>query len=87
MFRILFILVLLAVGYLLLKSLQRKIMNDNKQASGQLKKNIRMVRCDHCGLHVPEPEAVTHGGKAFCSLDHAQQAQLIQNPKPPKDNS
>ena len=83
MSRILFILVLLVVGYLLLKSLQRKkdLYNLNKHlnkknGSGQLSKNTRMVRCEHCALHVPEPDAVKHGGKFFCSLEHAQQAQL-----------
>lgn len=79
MSRILFILVLLVVGYLLLRSFQRKKdlyhLNKNK-TSGRLNKNTQIVRCEHCGLHVPEPDAVKHGGKYFCSLEHAQQAQL-----------
>ncbi|EIJ34284.1 PP0621 family protein [Thiothrix nivea] len=74
MSRILFILVLLAVGFLLLKSWQRRqaLKHDNKQTSGKITKNTRMVRCLHCGLHIPEDEAISQGGKHFCSLEHAQ---------------
>lgn len=30
----------------------------------------RMVRCDQCGVHVPESEAFFHKQHAFCSQDH-----------------
>jgi uncharacterized protein len=75
MSRILFILVLLIVGFLLLKSWQRKqnLKQHNKTASGQIPTNTRMLRCQHCGLHVPEHEAFSQGGKHFCSLEHMQQ--------------
>lgn len=79
MSRILFILVLLVVGYLLLKSFQRRKTAhklNKKKGFGQLKGNTQIVKCEHCDLHVPEPDAVKHGGKFFCSLEHAQQAQL-----------
>lgn len=80
MSRILFILVLLVVGYLLLKSWQRnqtaqKKANKNNGLGRLLKKKSMMVRCEQCSLHVPEPEAVKHGGKYFCSLEHAQLAE------------
>ncbi|OQX11059.1 MAG: hypothetical protein BWK73_18585 [Thiothrix lacustris] len=74
MSRIIFILVLLVVGFLLLKSWQRKQNSkQHQQAPGKTNTNTRMVRCEHCGLHVPEPEAISQGGKHFCSLEHAQQ--------------
>lgn len=78
--RVLFILVLLAVGYLLLKSWQRKKNLYQTTVSGRLKKTTRIVRCAQCGLHVPEPEAVQYGGKNFCSLEHAQQAHYTASP-------
>lgn len=31
----------------------------------------RMVECAHCGLLVPESEAVSDGGRDFCSPEHA----------------
>ena len=30
----------------------------------------RMVRCEHCGLHVPREEAVSSGDHHYCSEDH-----------------
>jgi len=77
MSRILFILVLLLVGFLLLKSHQRKKHlqqhKQQKSSSGRILKNTRVLRCQHCGLHVPEDEAISQGGKHFCSLEHAKQ--------------
>ncbi|MGB4878707.1 MAG: PP0621 family protein [Thiolinea sp.] len=86
MSRIIFILVLLVVGYLLLKSWQRRNKLNNQRrderSSGQIKNNIHIVSCQQCGLHIPETEAVQHGGKFFCSLDHAQQAQVTHQSTP-----
>jgi hypothetical protein len=33
-----------------------------------------MVRCDHCGLHLPRNESLTDGrGHVFCSSQHREQ--------------
>lgn len=31
-----------------------------------------MVRCEHCGTHIPENEALTAGGKSYCCRDHLE---------------
>lgn len=31
-----------------------------------------MVRCAHCGVHLPESESITSDGNYFCSKDHYQ---------------
>lgn len=31
-----------------------------------------LVRCAHCGVHVPRQDAELHEGKAYCGDDHAQ---------------
>ncbi|OYV43904.1 MAG: hypothetical protein B7X10_06280 [Burkholderiales bacterium 21-58-4] len=31
-----------------------------------------MVRCEHCGIHLPRSEAVLIGGKTWCSPEHAK---------------
>jgi uncharacterized protein len=33
-------------------------------------RDVRMVRCAHCGVHVPEPEAIRSGGNDYCSAAH-----------------
>jgi len=35
-----------------------------------LKQVGNMVRCAHCGTHVPENEALHAGGKAYCCREH-----------------
>jgi uncharacterized protein len=30
-----------------------------------------MLRCDYCGMFVPRGDAVTTGGKVYCSDQHA----------------
>jgi uncharacterized protein len=35
----------------------------------------QMVRCEHCGLFVPASEAVSSGGRSFCSDRHRLEAQ------------
>lgn len=29
-----------------------------------------MLKCAHCGIHVPAPEAFSHQGRHFCSQEH-----------------
>ena len=29
-----------------------------------------MVRCAHCGVHIPRSEAILAGGNFFCSTEH-----------------
>lgn len=31
----------------------------------------KLVSCAHCGLRVPEDEAVQRGGQYYCDLSHA----------------
>lgn len=32
-----------------------------------------MVRCAHCGIHLPRSEALLQNGQTWCSADHARQ--------------
>ena len=31
-----------------------------------------MVRCEHCGIHLPRSEAVMIGGHTWCTQEHAR---------------
>ncbi len=33
--------------------------------------SMPMLRCAHCGVYIPQAEAVTAHGRAFCSREHA----------------
>ncbi len=71
--RIFLVLVLLAVSLTVVKLIKNKL--DEPRA--KLKKdnsvdNSKMLKCLHCGLHIPEEEAIKQGDKVFCSLEHAE---------------
>jgi len=63
-----------------------KNYQQNKNQSPPLT-NIKpgtMLRCDYCGLYLPENEALREGNKVYCS--HAHQ-QLANNSKKTTNNN
>lgn len=71
MSRLLFIIILFVVSFLVVRSIRNKL--DKKQLNNKKTKNTRMLKCDECGLHIPEQEAIRQGNHTFCSLEHARQ--------------
>ncbi len=41
-------------------------------AAAPAKDTEAMVRCAHCGIHLPRSEALLSRGKTWCSEDHAR---------------
>lgn len=82
--RLFIILVLLAVSLYVVKYLrtkldqkQKHIKKESKDGNDDSNKNNHntkklMVKCQYCGLHIPEKEAIKQGDKVFCSLEHAK---------------
>lgn len=46
-----------------------------RQQPGQPTRIGTMVRCELCGLHVPESEAVKKNGQYYCSLQHRDEIE------------
>lgn len=45
-----------------------------RQAPGETEKPpTPMVRCSHCGVHLPREQALSSDGAWFCSSEHLQQ--------------
>jgi uncharacterized protein len=65
MSRLIFIIVLIAVVYWLLKSYNKKPAQKT-----EAKVTEDMVRCSHCGVHLPKSESILSGGDFFCSEAH-----------------
>ncbi|WP_018935158.1 PP0621 family protein [Thioalkalivibrio sp. ALJ24] len=38
----------------------------------RLRESGAMVRCAHCGVHIPEDQAVHRGEDRYCSAEHAK---------------
>ena len=67
-----FLAILVAVFLLVLvvrKMLTKPTSSKRPRAVEDVRK---MVRCDHCGLHVPANEAIAAGDKRYCSQEHAR---------------
>ena len=82
--RLFLVLVLLAVSLYVVKYLRTKLddkqkhinkesenQNSDSSNNDQNTKKL-MVKCQQCGLHIPEKEAIKQGDNIFCSLEHAK---------------
>lgn len=50
----------------------KKVKVLSAAANERLDQTTAMVRCRHCQLHLPQPEAVRHREDWYCSTEHAQ---------------
>lgn len=61
----LFLLIAIAVVvYLLIKSYRKNVPQQDKTVTED------MVRCAHCGVHLPKNEGILAGGQFFCCAEH-----------------
>ena len=65
------ILVLLAIGLLLYIIISNLIRNSRRERLNAVDSE-RMVRCEHCGLHIVEKEALRDERHYFCSPAHLE---------------
>jgi uncharacterized protein len=70
MSRLLFLLAIVIVVYLLLRSYRKPAPKQDAEAPAE-----EMVRCAHCGVHLPKSESILSGGKFFCSDAHRREHQ------------
>jgi uncharacterized protein len=71
--RVLFWIALGIVVYVALRWWQRSRQRVNqRQRPAAISET--MVRCDHCGINVPESEAVQAGARRFCTVEHRRLA-------------
>ncbi|AYC35140.1 hypothetical protein D3880_18965 [Pseudomonas cavernae] len=70
--RLLFWIVLIAVAVWLWRHFNRPSRRRSKTESG----TTPMVRCAHCGVHVPQDRALQQDAHWYCSQDH-----LLQGPQ------
>ncbi|WP_456412558.1 PP0621 family protein [Thiolapillus sp.] len=65
--KIIFLLIAVLLIWWVLRTLR------NSGGADTAKPKIKnMLSCSHCGLHVPEDEAVRHNNKVYCSKEHAR---------------
>ena len=73
--------ILLALGIAALVWLVRRAFNSRSERNERTERVGRepgegstdeLVRCAHCGVHVPRIDAHTRDGRQFCSREHAR---------------
>lgn len=64
MSRLLFLIAIVAVVYLVIRSYRKNAPRREKPVVDD------MVRCAHCGVHLPKGESVQADGRFFCCTEH-----------------
>ncbi len=77
MSRLIFLVAAAIVVYLLLKSYRTRISAEKPPGHTQPPPAHAedMVRCAHCGVHLPRSESIMAGGKFFCCEEHRRAHQ------------
>ena len=65
MSRLLFLMAVIIVVYMLLKSFQKQTTKQDKSDVSE-----EMVRCSQCGIHLPRSESILADGNYFCCDEH-----------------
>jgi uncharacterized protein len=68
MSRLLFLLAVVVVVFLLLRSYRRQAPKQDASAPAE-----EMVRCVQCGVHLPKSESILAGGNFYCSDAHRRE--------------
>jgi uncharacterized protein len=64
MSRLLLLAAIAAVVYLLIRSYRKDVPRQDQSMAED------MVRCAHCGVHLPKSESIMAGGQFYCSAAH-----------------
>lgn len=73
--RILFLIAAIVLVFMIVRTLLRKPRGAGRQEKRPLPSG-NMVRCDYCGLHVPDHEALLSHGRRYCSREHEELDRL-----------
>jgi uncharacterized protein len=66
------ILILLAIALLLYIIISNLVKKMRAEERAKAVTSEQMVRCEHCGLHILEQEALKEGREYFCSQEHIE---------------
>jgi len=64
--RFLLLIAAIFVGFMIVKH----FMAGRVQPKKKLPESTPMVRCEHCGVHLPQQDAVSAEGKYYCNDEH-----------------
>jgi uncharacterized protein len=59
-----------ALVFWLVRTYRRRVDRGNAQGPTPPTQSENMVRCAHCGVHLPRSESLTTQGSFYCSAEH-----------------
>jgi uncharacterized protein len=63
-------LVIILIGLWLVLAIIKRALASLRKPPPDKPAVAKMVACAHCGVHLPESEAIRDGDKYFCSEEH-----------------
>ena len=68
-------LVIILFGLWLVLTIIKRALASRRKAPPEKPAVAKMVICAHCGVHVPETEAVRDGDRHYCSEEHRRKTR------------
>jgi uncharacterized protein len=65
----------LLLAYWILRSYRRRIARGDAKPSAGAGED--MVKCAHCGVHLPRSESIVTQGNFYCSPEHRREHQAV----------
>lgn len=73
--RLLLFLLIIGGIWMLYRRIKRVILIQRDNPAPRTPAQVNMVRCQYCGMHIPERDAVIRQDNIYCSTDHADKHQ------------
>jgi uncharacterized protein len=67
--------IIILIGLWLVLQIIKRALTARKNPSPDPSPIAKMVSCDHCGVHVPESEAIRDDNKLYCCEEHRKAAK------------
>jgi uncharacterized protein len=69
-------LVIILIGLWLVLTLIKRALASHRKPPPDKPATAKMVACAHCGVHIPESEAVRDGDRHYCSEAHRRKTPI-----------
>lgn len=67
--------IIILIGLWLVLTIVRRALVSRQKSRADKLSVAHMVVCAHCGVHVPESEAIRDGNRQYCSEEHRKSAK------------
>lgn len=64
------LIVIALIFWLLYRMIHRMLAKPGVEKTAKPQVGTDMVRCAHCGIHIPKSEALQRDGRDYCSEEH-----------------